>query len=63
VLIFIKGMAIWSTKSDLEIQKEAKRALLNKNNNIPRNIAMVITAVYLGFKIFKFIFFLFFFTI
>mmetsp|Transcript_12581 Transcript_12581/g.17280 ORF Transcript_12581/g.17280 Transcript_12581/m.17280 type:complete len:420 (+) Transcript_12581:37-1296(+) len=42
-----RGFAIWSNRSDKEIQKEMKKSQANRGLVIPQNVAMVITAVYL----------------
>ena len=42
-----RGFAIWSKRSDKEIQKEMKKSLASRGLAIPMNVAMVITAVYL----------------
>jgi len=41
------GYAIWSKRSEKEIQKEIKKQLLAKGMNIPENIQKVIRAVYI----------------
>ena len=42
-----RGFAIWSKRSDKEIQKEMKKSLASRGMLIPPNVAMVITAVYI----------------
>ena len=41
------GFAIWSKKSDKELQRELKKALEKKALNVPDSVAMIIRAVYL----------------
>ena len=41
------GFAIWSKKSDKELQRELKKALEKKALNVPEPVAMIIRAVYL----------------
>ena len=48
-----RGMAIWSKKSEKELQRELKKSLAAKSVNIPDSVYMVISAVYLekvGFR-------------
>lgn len=42
-----RGMAIWSKKSEKELQRELKKSLAAKSLNIPDSVYMVISAVYL----------------
>ena len=42
-----RGFAIWSKRTDKDIQKEMKKSLASRGMVIPMNVAMVITAVYL----------------
>ena len=42
-----RGMAIWSKKSEKELQRELKKSLAAKSLNIPDSVYMVIGAVYL----------------
>ena len=42
-----RGRAIWSKRTDKEIQKEYARSLMNKGPAIPSSVEMVITAVFL----------------
>lgn len=42
-----RGFAIWSNRSDKEIQKEMKKSQASRGLAIPQNVVMVITAVYL----------------
>ena len=41
------GFAIWSKKSEKELQRELKKALEKKALNVPDSVAMIIRAVYL----------------
>lgn len=41
------GFAIWSKKSDKELQRELKKALEKKALNIPEQVAMIVRAVYI----------------
>lgn len=43
----LTGFAIWSKKSDKELQRELKKALEKKALNVPDSVAMIIKAVYL----------------
>ena len=42
-----RGMAIWSKKSEKELQREMKRSLAAKSLNVPDSVYMVMSAVYL----------------
>lgn len=42
-----RGRAIWSKKSDAEIQQELKKAMASRGIQIPTAVAQVITAVYI----------------
>ena len=44
---FLTGFAIWSKKSEKELQRELKKALEKKALNVPDSVAMIIRAVYL----------------
>ena len=42
-----RGMAIWSKKSEKELQREMKKSLAAKGLYVPENVAMIIRAVHL----------------
>lgn len=42
-----RGIAIWSSKTDEEIQKEKKKSLASKGLVIPNYVSMIVNAVYL----------------
>lgn len=48
-LIFFchSGRAIWSKKTDKELQRELKKALEKKAMNVPDVVAVIVRAVYL----------------
>ena len=46
-LTLITGYAIWSKRTDVEIQREIKKAALNKALNIPEPVARIIRLVHL----------------
>ena len=42
-----RGFAIWSKRSDKDLQRELRKTLATKSLNVPENVAMIIRAVYL----------------
>lgn len=40
------GLAIWSKRTDQEIQKEAKKAITSRGMHIPASVATVVNAVF-----------------
>ena len=42
-----RGFAIWSKKSEKELQREMRKSLATKSMHVPENVAMIIRAVHL----------------
>ena len=42
-----RGFAIWSKKSEKELQREMRKSLATKSLHVPENVAMIIRAVHL----------------